>query len=200
MCMRPVRRENAVKGAGEVRKFIFTMTDNNNSTTPARRVVVAFSRLTNVYIGKNGPYGAKLYGDKTSGNEFVLPGSFTGRSDAPMFKAFEHKLPVLSCIHAGRKQLLPAPVGVGFVTSVNENENENEKTRNTFRVEVKNKVPFKGFVPAEPESPSNCWIKRQFLRNLGLEAMTRNYTCGFIECRVTESTPRWVLDLINVTP
>lgn len=172
------------------------MTDTNNNTTPARRVVVAFSRLSNVYIGKNGPYGAKLYGDKTSGHEFVLPGSFTGKSDAPMFKAFAQDLPVLACIHPGRKRLLPAPVGVGFVTSVN----EGEKTRNMFHVEVNKKVPVDGFVPAEPESPSNCWIKRQFLKNLGLEAITRNHACGFIECRVTESTPRWVRELLVVTP
>ena len=151
-------------------------------------VVVATSRVHSCLVCGNGPYGAKLYGDAFEGDEILLKGSFHGRSDAPMFKAFTQDLPVLVCFHHGRKKFLPAPAAIGKVVSVKEGTN----TKNEFRISVVHRFPFKGFEFADPEKNSYCWIKRQFMRRLGLKPVTSNHANCFIECLSTPGTPAWL--------
>ena len=101
---------------------------------------------------------------------------------------------MLACVHP-EETAPPRAHRVGVVASVK----EGEKTRNMFRVKINNKLPVDGFVQADPETPAYCWIKRQFLKSLA-PAHIRNLTNGFIECRVTDSTPQWLRARLEFTP
>jgi hypothetical protein len=143
-------------------------------------IIVATSRITACSIGGK-EYSSEIYGDtiSTETEEVTLKGSVTGGSDKVMHLAYSDNIPVLVCLHHGKKNYLPCPIGVGFITQVR----PGSTTKHEFKVKFYIVFGFRGFTKAKTQATrGHCWIKRQFLRTHRLVPRTKNHMRCFMHC------------------
>jgi len=100
-----------------------------------------------------------------------------------MLEAFRTQDPVIPAVHSGRRHMLPKPLGMGHVVEVREGTN----TKREFVVDMIYPLPSHEFKTADLSDPGkggHCWIKRQFMRSLGLEPVRGTLMRSFVECRI----------------
>lgn len=163
-------------------------TNNMFTGCDSREVVIATSRVKACSIGGRF-YSASFYGDdslgyNSVGDSVTIKGSTHGVSDKPMVDAFKNNTRVLVCVHLGKGSLLPKPVGLGRVTEVR----PGTRTKREFVVKFEKIIRGRNeFLPANTDDPhkgKHCWIKRQFMREIGVTPVNKNHMSCFVKCRV----------------
>ena len=125
-------------------------------------------------------YGSKIYGDKLSPETVTICGT-KKRRDKVMLEAFENKTPVLVTIHVCRGKLLPKRLGIGKIKEIHEGQNGLRKFIISFDEifhDEKHQVGEKN-----PDERSQCWIKRAFMKKMGLTPVGNNLITCAIKCK-----------------
>lgn len=154
-------------------------------------VVIATSRVKACAIGGR-LYSASRYGDdplgtNSVGDSVTIKGSTHGVSDKPMIEAFNKNTPVLVCVHLGKGNLLPKPVGLGRVTEVRPGTSTKHEFVVKFEKVIRPRVEFPPANTDDPNRGKHCWIKRQFMREVGVTPVNKNHMSCFVKCRVTRN-------------
>jgi hypothetical protein len=147
-------------------------------------------RIASMSVGRV-KYGTKVYKDYHQGfsKHVVLKGT-RKRRDKVMLDAFRDGANVLVTIHKGKGDLMPKLFGHGRIVKVT----EVPEGFREFDVELTHRFPYAPHKRATKtaEDVAHCWIKRAFLREMGMTA-TGNMMAFAVRCRfapedVAEST------------
>jgi hypothetical protein len=137
-------------------------------------------RMASMSVGRV-TYGTKVYKDYHKGfsKNVVLKGTRM-RRDKVMLDAFRDGANVLVTIHAGKGDLLPKLFGHGRIVKVT----EGPEGFREFDVELEHRFPYAPHKRGKKttEDAAHCWIKRAFLREMGLTA-TGNLMAFAVKCR-----------------